>query len=116
MKSVVTVLTIAFLFLSIIVSAQSRVSQQEKLKNLRVRPNLTEEQYAKVEQILINSYDEMLKLRSPENPDREEFRKIRDESNREIMQILDEKQKAGYNKMLDMRRNFQQHDSNNKIK
>lgn len=94
------IFAVALVLLTVTASAQSRVTQQERLKTLKQRLNLTEEQYNKVEQILTKTSDEFQKLRSSGNQDREEFKRIRDESRNEILQTLDEKQKAEYNKML----------------
>lgn len=103
MKSIIALFIAALLILSVSAVAQSKVTQQERLKNLKQRLSLTDEQYVKVEQILTKSSDEIQKLRASGNPDREGFKKIRDESNQKILNILDEKQKSEINKMLNER-------------
>lgn len=100
------IFAVALVLLTVTASAQSKVTQQERLKTLKQRLNLTEEQYNKVEQILTKTSDEFQKLRSSGNQDRQEFKNIRDESNKEILQLLDETQKTEYNKMLEERGNF----------
>jgi uncharacterized membrane protein YhiD involved in acid resistance len=112
MRSVLMIFAVVLVISTVTTSAQSKATQQERLKNLKQRLQLTEEQYTKVEQIITKTSDELQKLRSSGNPDREDFMKIRDESNEEVLQVLDETQKAEFNKMLDERGNFRQRETN----
>jgi len=45
------------------------------------------------------------KLRASGTPDREEFRKIRESSNKEINQVLNKEQKIEFKKMQEERKN-----------
>lgn len=90
--------------LSLVAVAQPRFTPEQRLKMLKERLNLTEEQSKKVEDILVKSDKEMQKLRSSENRDRSQFRAQMDKTNQEIEKVLDEKQKAEYKKMLEERR------------
>lgn len=105
MKNVILLITMFSFIISLAVVAQPRFTPQERLKMLKERLSLTDEQSAKVEKILINSDKEMKNLRDAENQDRTEFRKIMENSNQEILKILSDKQKTEYNKMLEERRN-----------
>ncbi len=108
------VLSAVLLLLAGSINAQQRFTPQERAKNLKEKLNLTDEQTAKVEQILTNSNAEIQKLRAGENPDREKFREIRENSNKAILEILTEKQKTEFNKMLDERKPGKRSQLNNK--
>jgi outer membrane lipoprotein-sorting protein len=114
MKSLIFGLASAIILLSFTVAAQNRLTPQERLKNLKERLNLTEDQSVNVEKILETSNDDIQKLRSTENPDRTEFRKIMDNTNQEILKVLNEKQKIEFNKILEERQNRRQRNSGNK--
>ena len=113
MKNLIVLLSLSFFILSLVAVGQPRFTPQERLKMLKERLNLTEEQSQIVEKILIKSDDEMQKLRSSDNRDRSQFRAQMDKTNQEIEKVLDENQKAEYNKMLDERRNRKQGMLNN---
>jgi Spy/CpxP family protein refolding chaperone len=113
MKNLILIFSFAIFTFSLAVYAQGRFTPQERLKMLKDRLSLTDEQSAKVEKILIKSDSELKNLRASENPDRASFRKIMDDSNNEILKVLNEKQKAEFNKMLEERRNRQQQRRNN---
>lgn len=104
MKNLIVLLSLSFFLLSLVAVAQPRVTPQERLKMLKERLNLTQEQSKKVEDILINSDKEMQKLRSSNNRDRSQFRDLMDKTNQEIEKVLDEKQKTEYKKMMEERR------------
>ncbi len=104
MKNLILLFSLSLFMLSMVAIAQPRFTPQERLKMLKERLNLTQEQSKKVEDILINSDKEMQKLRSSENRDRSQFRVQMDKTNQEIEKVLDEKQKAEYKKMLEERR------------
>ncbi len=107
-------LAAALLLLTAAVNAQQRLTPRERAKNLKARLSLTDEQTAKVEQILTSSSDKIQKLRAGDNPDREQFRKIRDDSNKAILDILTENQKTEFNKMLEERRSMRRSAPNNR--
>jgi hypothetical protein len=104
MKNLIILFSLSLFVLSLVAVAQPRFTPQERLKMLKERLNLTQEQSKKVEDILINSDKEMQKLRSGENRDRSQFRAQMDKTNQEIEKVLDEKQKVEYKKMLEERR------------
>lgn len=104
MKNLIVLLSLSFFLLSLVAVAQPRFTPQERLKMLKERLNLTEEQSKKVEDILINSDKEIQKLRSSNNRDRSQFRDLMDKTNQEIEKVLDEKQKTEYKKMMEERR------------
>lgn len=105
MKKIIVLSSLIILMVSVSILAQPRFTPQERLKILKARLTLTAEQSIKVEKILIKSDEEMKKLQSNKNPDRTEFIKIMDSSNEEILNVLNEKQKTEYNKILEERRN-----------
>ena len=105
MKQAILLFTAAFIVFSFSAAAQNRRSTQERLKMLNDRLNLTEEQSVKIEKILKAADEGIQKLRESQSPDRTEFRKVMDHTNQEILNILNENQKAEYNKMLEERRN-----------
>jgi hypothetical protein len=105
MKNLLVILSFAIIAFSLSVYAQGRFTPQERLKMLKDRLSLTDEQSSKVEKILLKSDEDMKKLRANDNPDREAFMKIRDNADQEIQKVLNEKQKTEYNKMLEERRN-----------
>lgn len=104
MKNLIVLLSLSFFLLSLVAIAQPRFTPQERLKMLKERLNLTEEQSKKVEDILVKSDKEIKKLRSSDNRDRTQFRDLMDKTNQEIEKVLDEKQKAEYKKMMEERR------------
>lgn len=104
MKNLIVLFSLSIFMLSLVAVAQPRFTPEQRLKMLKERLNLTEEQSKKVEDILVKSDKEMQKLRSSENRDRSQFRAQMDKTNQEIEKVLDEKQKAEYKKMLEERR------------
>ncbi|HCY74721.1 MAG TPA: hypothetical protein DHV28_02280 [Ignavibacteriales bacterium] len=104
MKNLIVLLSLSFFLLSLVAIAQPRFTPQERLKMLKERLNLTEEQSKNVEKILIKSDEDMQKLRSTDNRDRSQFRAQMDKTNQEIEKVLDEKQKSEYKKMMEERR------------
>ncbi|MBE0538708.1 MAG: hypothetical protein IH620_03265 [Ignavibacterium sp.] len=104
MKNLIVLSSLSFFLLSLVAIAQPRFTPQERLKMLKERLNLTEEQSQKVEEILIKSDEDMQKLRSTDKRDRLQFRAQMDKTNQEIEKVLDEKQKSEYKKMMEERR------------
>lgn len=108
MKYAVYLVMLSFLAVVSTANAQPRFSAKDRLERLKERLSLTQEQTVKVEKILLKQEDEMKKLRSSDNVDRSEFRKIMDNTNQEIEKVLDKKQKSEFKKMLDERRQRRQ--------
>lgn len=113
MKTIIIWLAAA-LIVFVTLNAQPRFTPRERLKMMNERLNLNEEQSSKIEKILNTADEEIQKHRESDNPDRTEFRKIMDHTNREILTVLNEKQKTEYNKMLEERRNRWRRNSDNK--
>lgn len=111
---ILIVLSAAFILFAGTINAQQRLTPQERAKNLKESLGLTNEQTIKVEQILTNSNAEIQKLQAGEIPDREQFREIRENSNKAILDILTEKQKTEFNKMLEERMSGRKSYRNNK--
>jgi periplasmic protein CpxP/Spy len=114
MKKIVLLVILSFIIISVNSIAQSRFTPQERLKNLKERLNLTEDQSAKVEKILTKSDAAVKSLRASDNPDWNEMKKLREDSNQQIMSILNDSQKAVFTKMQEERKNRWQKNSNNK--
>jgi periplasmic protein CpxP/Spy len=114
MKKYIYSAILTCLIVSAAAIAQTRFTPQDRIKVLKEKLNLTDAQSAKIEQILVKSSDEMKKLRSGDNPDRSEMKRIRDESNQQIMSVLNDSQKAAFTKMQEERKNRWQKNSNNK--
>jgi septal ring factor EnvC (AmiA/AmiB activator) len=114
MKCAVYLIILSVILIST-ANAQPRFSAKDRLEILKERLSLTQEQSAKVEKILLKQEDEMKKLRSSDNFDRTEFRKVMDNSNQEIEKVLDKKQKLEFKKMLDERRQRRQENSSRSV-
>ena len=81
-----------------------RLTPQERVKALTERLSLTKDQATQIEQILIQSQDQMKKMSSDGKTDRSEFRKNMNETQAQIEKLLDDKQKVEFKKMQDERR------------
>ena len=96
---------IFFVFVGTVASAQMRMSPTERAKQLGESLKLNSDQLKKVESILTKSQDQSSKLMNNGDFRNEETRnkmsKLREESNNEIMKILNAKQKVEYKKILD---------------
>lgn len=105
MKKTIVLSSLILLLVSLSAFAQPKFTPQERLKMLKEKLSLTKDQSVKIEKILIKSDEDMKKLKSSENSDRTEFRKIMENSNQEIQKVLNENQKAQFKKMSEERRN-----------
>jgi Spy/CpxP family protein refolding chaperone len=105
MKNLILLFSLSIFLFSITTTAQPRITPQERLKVLKERLNLIEDQSQTIEKILIKSDEEIKKLRSSDNSDREQFREQMEKTNNEIEKVLDEKQKEEFKKILDERKN-----------
>jgi ribosome recycling factor len=112
MKNMIILFSLSLFVFSLVAIAQPRVTPQERLKALKEKLNLTEDQSVKVEKILVNADEQMKKLRANGNTDRTDFRNLMDKTNQEIDKVLDEKQKIEHKKMMDERRNRRQQNLN----
>ena len=105
MKKIVVMSSLILILVSLSVFAQQRFTPQERVKMLKERLNLSDEQSIKVEKILLKSNEDLKKLRGSNNQDRSEFIKIRENSDQEILKVLNDKQKIEFKKMLEERKN-----------
>lgn len=105
MKNLILLFSLSIFIFSITATSQPSITPQKRLKVLKERLNLNEDQSQTIEKILIKSDEEMKKLRSSDNSDREQFREQMEKTNKEIEKVLDEKQKEEFKKILDERRN-----------
>jgi len=96
---------ILFVFAGTMASAQMRMSPTERAKQLGESLKLNSDQLKKVEDILTKSQDQFSKLMNNGDFRNEETRnkmnQLREESNKEIMKILDAKQKVEFKKIQD---------------
>jgi len=98
MQRITIIAVFSVLLISIMISAQPRQSTQDRVKALKERLSLTDDQSTKVESIL-NQAQEKMKGTS----DRSEFRKIMTDSNDQIEKILTDTQKTEFKKMQEER-------------
>lgn len=98
-------IVILFAFVGTVSNAQMRMSPAERAKQLSESLKLNSDQLKKVETIFTKQQDQFSKMMSGGDFRNEETRnkmsKLREESNNEIMKILDKKQKVQYQKFLD---------------
>jgi periplasmic protein CpxP/Spy len=87
-----------------VTNAQNRRTPEERAKMLKERLNLTDEQTSKVDSIYTES-DKKFQDVSQNGFDRAQFRAIMDSTNSEIEKLLTDKQKDGFSKLLEERRN-----------
>ncbi len=100
------ILTIILLvFVGTIASAQMRMNPADRAKQLGETLKLNNDQVKKVEALFTKQQDQFSQLMSGGDFRNEETRnkmnELREESNKEIMKILNAKQKAEYKKILD---------------
>jgi len=103
------ILTIILLvFVGTMSSAQMRMSPAERAKQLGETLKLNNDQIKKVENVFTKQQDQFSKMMNGGDFRNEETRnkmmKMREESEKEIMKILNTKQKAEYNKFLEEQR------------
>ncbi len=95
-------LVLLFLVSISAVIGQPRMDPKERVKELKERLNLNDKQTKQIEDILIKQSEEMQAIFSSGGGDREAMRdkmmKLRDESNKKVEKVLNDKQKAEYKK------------------
>jgi Spy/CpxP family protein refolding chaperone len=105
MSKAILFLTMILFVCSTTLHSQMRMNPSEKAKQLGESLKLKSDQIKKVEEILTKSQDKISKLMSSGNfrdeATRDKMNKLREESNKEIMKILDNKQKDEYKKILE---------------
>jgi Spy/CpxP family protein refolding chaperone len=100
MQKIIMIAAFAVLLISLTVSAQPRQSPQDRVKALKERLNLTDDQSVQVEKIFTQAQEKM-----KNSADRSEFRKIMTDSNDQIEKLLTDKQKTEFKKMQEERMN-----------
>jgi len=94
---------------------QPRLSPQERVKALTERLNLTKDQAAQIEQIYIEAQNQMKQMSTDGKPDRSAMRKMMEDTQTKVGNVLDDKQKVEFKKMQDERRkNMQNQKPGNK--
>lgn len=103
-SNIIKSVLILFLFVGV-VSAQMRMDPKERVKELTKRLNLTEKQTKQIEDIFTKQGEAMQELFESSGGDREfmrdEMMKLREETNKKVDKILNDKQKAEYKKILE---------------
>lgn len=96
---------ILFVFVGTMASAQMRMSPTDRAKQLGETLKLNNDQIKKVEIVLTKQQDQFSKMMNGGDFRNEETRnkmmKLREESEKEIMKILNTKQKVEYKKFLE---------------
>jgi hypothetical protein len=95
---------IAVFMLTISTFAQPRLSPQERVKALTERLSLTTDQAAQIEQIYVKAQDQMKQMNTDGKPDRSEMRKMMEDTQAQVIKVLDDKQKVEFQKMQDERK------------
>jgi hypothetical protein len=96
------------LFFSIVllsvIGAQPRMDPKERVKELTERLKLNEKQAKQIEYIFIKQSEQIQKAFETRSGDREQRReqmmKIREETNKKVEKVLNDKQKTEYKKYL----------------
>lgn len=109
LKRTIILSVVLLLGLAVLNQAQMRMSPEERAKQLTEQLKLTKDQTKKVEEIFKKSQDKMQKIFDSGSgfgdPDtRDKIMKLRDESNNEVMKLLNDKQKTEYKKILEEQR------------
>lgn len=108
--------TVILFISSSIVSAQGRMTHEERVQQYKERLKLTDDQTKKLDAILIKSEekrDEMRNKGEMENM-RDEMMKIMDETNTQITKILKPVQKEEFKKMVEERKSRMQEQRRNR--
>ncbi len=106
MYRTIMIAAIAVFILSLLTFAQpQRLTPQERVKALTERLNLTKDQASQIEQIYIQAQDQMKKMSTTDGkPDRSAMRKMMQDTQTQVVNVLDDKQKVEFQKMQDERR------------
>ena len=96
---------IAVFILSLSTFAQQpRLSPQERVKALTERLSLTKDQAAQIEKIYVKAQDQMKQMNTDGKPDRSAMRKMMQDTQTQVTNVLDDKQKVEFQKMQDERK------------
>lgn len=107
MKRLILFSTLILFVCSMAISAQGRMTHEERVKQYQERLKLTDAQTKKVDAILFQSEQKIQKMRDSGNMEnmREEMMKIFSASNDEIQKILKPDQRKEFLKMMEERKN-----------
>ena len=96
---------IAVFMLTLSTFAQPRLSPQERVKALTERLSLTTDQAAQIEQIYVKAQKQMKQMNAGEEKlDRSAMRKMMQDTQSQVVNVLDDKQKVEFQKMQDERK------------
>jgi len=99
----IAVLAVVILSLSTFAQPQ-RLTPQERVKALTERLNLTKDQAVQIEQIYVKAQDQMKQMNTDGKPDRSAMRKMMQDTQTQVTNVLDDKQKVEFQKMQDERK------------
>jgi hypothetical protein len=99
---------IAIVMFSLSTFAQPRMSPQERVKALTEKLSLTKDQAAQIEQIYIQTQNKMKKMNEDGKSDRTVMRKMMEDTQEQVNNVLDDKQKVEFKKLQDERKNNMQ--------
>jgi hypothetical protein len=93
-----------FIFSLSTFAQQPRLSPQERVKALTERLSLTKDQAAQIEQIYVKAQDQMKQMTTGGKPDRSAMNKMREDTQTQVVNVLNDKQKVEFQKMQDDRK------------
>jgi len=110
MYKVILFFTLILFVSSSAISAQGRMTHEERVKQYKERLKLTDDQTKKVDAILKKSEQKRDELRDKGKMEnmREEMTKIMDQTNEQIQKILKPAQKEEFKKMIEERKSRMQ--------
>ncbi|MDP3148639.1 MAG: hypothetical protein Q8N83_05860 [Ignavibacteria bacterium] len=102
--------TIILFISSSVISAQGRMTHEERVQQYKERLKLTDDQTKKIDAILLKSEKKREELRNSGDMEniREVMMKNMEETNAQILKILKPAQKVEFNKMVEERKNRMQ--------
>src|ERR1035437_10767245 len=105
MYKTMMIATIAVFMLALSTFAQPRLSPKERVKALTERLSLTTDQAAQIEQIYVKAQKQMKQMNAGEEKlDRSAMRKMMQDTQSQVVNVLDDKQKVEFQKMQDERK------------
>lgn len=105
MYKTMMIAAIAVFMLTLSTFAQPRLSPQERVKALTERLSLTTDQAAQIEQIYVKAQKQMKQMNAGEEKlDRSAMRKMMQDTQSQVVNVLDDKQKVEFQKMQDERK------------
>ena len=113
MYKTMMIATIAVFMLALSTFAQPRLSPKERVKALTERLSLTTDQAAQIEQIYVKAQKQMKQMNAGEEKlDRSAMRKMMQDTQSQVVNVLDDKQKVEFQKMQDERKKGMQKSGN----